>query len=620
VSGDPVDEAWTQAFAARFAQPREGEIVGLVAGIAYMGERAKSLTARRVETPDGPVRIGSLRALAPSVSPNHLLSALADAGRDAEISDARTAMEIPTLPWLSASQMLAWAKGRSDPMAWARAQIPPEGPKTTDRHLFRLMALPFVRGGHDFRILASLPEAWIPRDNEEISAFRTLSAMLRTTVSRSPGHVALTDPALAVMLGGYGFLSTVKGRWVDFVARLGRDADTLRTETNGTCDMAVSFAREVVVPTLFRAGLCSDRYDVHAWTAVTAIAARVLFEGKALHAILAESAAWHRVSAAYAASIAEGGASWPRPFDVLAAPNGCVMTCIGDARSLADEGLAMSHCVGTYAPACRSARSVIVSVKDPSGERLSTLDLTPRDGAFVVAQNLGRHNARPPPEAIEAAAWLAAHLGPVADPAWAAATSASGPGTAADPCDGTALAAARERWAPFLRRPLRERSALDAAILRAGVHVLRTRHATGEGVGADGSINRFSLDWERTGGGFQSGDLSAEAWMRMRVPGLPKARRDALGRAAPIALLALPVLALAAILLPLVPFLGREALLASLLGIPATFIGVRFASPPWAARAARHLWERRALRLAGRLDPSPARMVTSQGRRITTDP
>lgn len=76
-------------------------------------------------------------------------------------------------------------------------------------------------------------------------------------------------------------------------------------------------------------------------------------------------------------------------------------------QDLNDESGAMNHCVDTYFTACKSGRSVILSVRQANGTRLSTFEISiKRKGLalfdIALVQQKGRANVYPSSEAVRA--------------------------------------------------------------------------------------------------------------------------------------------------------------------------------------------------------------------------
>ena len=70
------------------------------------------------------------------------------------------------------------------------------------------------------------------------------------------------------------------------------------------------------------------------------------------------------------------------------------------SETLQEEGCAMRHCVAGYDGDCHRGRSHIFSVRDAEGNRISTLELRPKQKTrkgkywqYAIAQNRGVENA-----------------------------------------------------------------------------------------------------------------------------------------------------------------------------------------------------------------------------------
>lgn len=73
-----------------------------------------------------------------------------------------------------------------------------------------------------------------------------------------------------------------------------------------------------------------------------------------------------------------------------------------DTQALAEEGNAMSHCVGSYGPRCAAGERRIFSVRK-NGKRLATLEIAPGGSGLRIAQLKGQCNMEPTKEAKQAA-------------------------------------------------------------------------------------------------------------------------------------------------------------------------------------------------------------------------
>jgi len=103
---------------------------------------------------------------------------------------------------------------------------------------------------------------------------------------------------------------------------------------------------------------------------------------------------------------------------LMEAPYHCDDLQIVQLRSeqdLNEESGAMNHCVNTYFTACQSGRSVILSVRQANGTRLSTFEISiKRKGLALfdvtLVQQKGRANVYPSAEAVRAVSAFMKHL------------------------------------------------------------------------------------------------------------------------------------------------------------------------------------------------------------------
>jgi hypothetical protein len=82
---------------------------------------------------------------------------------------------------------------------------------------------------------------------------------------------------------------------------------------------------------------------------------------------------------------------------------GHVFVELATAEALREEGIRMRHCVARYARRCEWQGTHIFSVRTPSDERVSTLEVRRMGGVWSIAQHASKANATPGPE-VEAAA------------------------------------------------------------------------------------------------------------------------------------------------------------------------------------------------------------------------
>src|SRR3546814_1076471 len=81
-----------------------------------------------------------------------------------------------------------------------------------------------------------------------------------------------------------------------------------------------------------------------------------------------------------------------------------------NGRDLVEEGRGLGHCVGGgfYAQRCRAGESFILALRDPTGRRLSTAEVSidAARNCLMTRQHRGRRNEYPPTAAKAAFEWL----------------------------------------------------------------------------------------------------------------------------------------------------------------------------------------------------------------------
>jgi hypothetical protein len=96
---------------------------------------------------------------------------------------------------------------------------------------------------------------------------------------------------------------------------------------------------------------------------------------------------------------------WPALSEPVEAPNGLQLVPLTSSSELVAEGNLMSHCVGGYTSKCLSGDSHILSIRDPEGKHLSTLQLVQEGRMVLNAQNKAFANKAPSQAASQAADW-----------------------------------------------------------------------------------------------------------------------------------------------------------------------------------------------------------------------
>jgi hypothetical protein len=113
------------------------------------------------------------------------------------------------------------------------------------------------------------------------------------------------------------------------------------------------------------------------------------------------SESWHK-EIGRAQHVLEGGVDWP-PLIEPCEVDGVMVTPLTTPEMLLEESRRLQHCASTYTAKCRHSTVHILSLRDRSGESLSTLEirLEPRFGQFtpVMIQHRGMKN-QPPPASV----------------------------------------------------------------------------------------------------------------------------------------------------------------------------------------------------------------------------
>src|SRR3546814_5143478 len=82
------------------------------------------------------------------------------------------------------------------------------------------------------------------------------------------------------------------------------------------------------------------------------------------------------------------------------APNVVQILNLVTERDLVEEGRGLGHCVGGgfYAQRCRAGESFILALRDPTGRRLSTAEVSidAARNCLMTRQHRGRRNEYPP--------------------------------------------------------------------------------------------------------------------------------------------------------------------------------------------------------------------------------
>ncbi|WP_137174111.1 PcfJ domain-containing protein [Massilia sp. HP4] len=189
-------------------------------------------------------------------------------------------------------------------------------------------------------------------------------------------------------------------RWLAECRQPGWAQDAMRRDGRGfaaECADASDFLRALVDAVEYR----QDAGDRAALAVVARWAA-----GIGLRRMLALSRRWHAEAFGAGGALAdEPGvveqlevADWPAILPEPMHFGGIVVVELASATQLRAEGMLMQHCVASYAGACHSGQSAIVSLRAASGVVLSTAELRLVDGdcpRVAVEQHRSTRNGAP---------------------------------------------------------------------------------------------------------------------------------------------------------------------------------------------------------------------------------
>lgn len=269
-------------------------------------------------------------------------------------------------------------------------------------------------------LLPLLRRHGIPRGHARRMATASSGSRFVVRLSRIPEMCRLhtperlpSTPAEWEIAAAFGPGAATGGvRWSDLAARIGTSEPfdvqcDLRDFRRS--DFGIERWLKDLAATLFEAEwAASESSDPSGLLAVTVDG---MLGGGGLMAELKASERWHAEQPAFAAAwdAADPGAEndvnrWPALFGEVAV-GGFLFRCLTDRAGLAEEGMAMGHCVGGYANACLSGRSHVVSVmKD--GKRVSTAEIAADTKGVRTVQHRGPGNDNSPADAERALATL----------------------------------------------------------------------------------------------------------------------------------------------------------------------------------------------------------------------
>ncbi len=258
------------------------------------------------------------------------------------------------------------------------------------------------------KTLAWLPASWTPRDRMGWLSFaKCVPAALMATNEAVDGHA--------------GTMLNAKGDWAALSARLTsahggpHGARALQKALRDAGDVTKSFADQVLLP----AHAMADREGRLPVGASREIAKRCLFSGRSVARILEVSRSWHAGQDRMLAAFPSGGVADSWSACLPDATSGSVTILVLTTRAqLRAEGATgedetgvggLAHCVGGYAGRCLAGESRILSLR-AGASRLSTAEVSWRDGRVRVAQHRSHGNAEPSAEASRALAAYVADL------------------------------------------------------------------------------------------------------------------------------------------------------------------------------------------------------------------
>lgn len=207
------------------------------------------------------------------------------------------------------------------------------------------------------------------------------------------------------------------GRWGDL--------DVGRLRAAGLDDIVADVVRNLIRPALVASVGEGNAEAAGAAAACEKVARRLMFFGRTLRQLLVASDYWHgrrediqrRLAAAFPPrrGMGEDGKvpDWLPLAPPFVASNGWSVIPLVSQGDLDEEHAAIGHCVDGYGRDCAFGSSHILSVRDPSGRRVSTVEIDGDilfeailQGAWDPAQAMEQHEAAnrasPPPPAAQA--------------------------------------------------------------------------------------------------------------------------------------------------------------------------------------------------------------------------
>lgn len=251
-----------------------------------------------------------------------------------------------------------------------------------------------------FRLLASLPPDFRPKDAKAWLAFNTAVQVI-SQASSLPPHCCTRSRLWLYACAARKFKVEDLGVPLESAAR---DID----EFTSSMVAVINFE-------LRREPQHKSLYAINAIAAFTITQTDIL---KVARLAKRYEAAYLKESADFASSDEKALLSGVRWKSVLDAPFQTVSRSIHQlltAKELMEEGADMGHCVGSYAIHCLSGDAVICSVRDRDGRRCSTMQVSisqdkKGDVKASIAQHKGKCNVEPSSECRIATLSLLRHL------------------------------------------------------------------------------------------------------------------------------------------------------------------------------------------------------------------
>lgn len=252
----------------------------------------------------------------------------------------------------------------------------------------------------------------------------------------------------------------------------------------GVRDAVRAFAYAVCLPLAARdSGVSEVAVDRTVLRLAEVAATRFLLRGRAVEQVVRFTESFHAAIGALFPEVSlhnVRGArlSWSMPSPPVGTPNGIAVVPLGSNQDLVEEGAALNNCLPLYAVNCAVEGRRVLSLRY-RGTRVAALEIERLEpgSPWHLRQIEGPANARPAPEAQEAARWYLAWLNRQGPDVELPADTARGETDVLralcgyDWHDDTAL---RAMWTLWARPPGARRPVLPKAALKKGMNGLRS--------------------------------------------------------------------------------------------------------------------------------------------------